>query len=126
MKQVRRRKVPLAWIAIVALLGHAVLSVASKPLARADGILGPLVICTADGAKVVPGDGNPDAPGPCNHCPACVPLAHFALAVIGGDPVAIVFPAPAALRPPQSRANPLAVHLIHGAIYSRGPPPRAA
>jgi hypothetical protein len=126
MKQLRRRRFVWAWIAIVALLGHAVLSFAPKPTARVDSVLGPLVICTADGAKVVPGGGGPDAPGPCNHCPACVPLAHFALAVIDSDPVAITFPMPAAPRPRQSGANPLAVHLIHGAIYSRGPPHHAA
>jgi len=126
MKRLRRLRFGLAWLAVVALLSHAVVLAASESAARADGVLGPLVICTADGAKVVPGDDRPDEPGPCTHCPACVPLAHFPLAIVGGDPVAIAFPTPAASRPFQSGANPLAVHLIHGAIHSRGPPHRAA
>jgi hypothetical protein len=126
MKQLRRLGRALAWLAILALLGHEALLAAPRPAARADGVLGPLVICTTDGAKAVPADDGTGGAAPCDHCPACVPLAPIALAAIGGDPVAISFPLPVVQRPPRNGASPLAVHLIHGAIHSRGPPRHAA
>jgi hypothetical protein len=116
----------LAWIAVAAFVGSLFGVAASRQVMTVDPILGSLVICTTYGAKVVPGDDSPDAPGPCNHCPACVPSAHLALAVGGGEPAAFAFPVPATARPLRSGANPLALHLIHGAIRSRGPPRHAA
>jgi len=126
MKLLRRLRFALAWLAILALLSHAALLAAPKPAARADGVLGPLVICTADGAKVVPDDGGPDGPAPCNHCPACLLATQFALAAVGGDAISIAFPTPSASRLIPAAADPLPVHLVRGGTYSRGPPRHAA
>jgi hypothetical protein len=126
VKRLRRLKFALAWLAIAALLSHAALLAAPKPAARADGVLGPLVICTADGAKVVPDHGGPDGPAPCNHCPACLIATQYALAAVGGEPVSITFPTPSAPRLILAAVDPLPVHLVRGGTYSRGPPHHAA
>lgn len=121
MTYLRRHKRGWTWLAIVVLLGHAVALAAATPGPRGDDVLGPLVICTADGAKVAQGDGSPGEPSPPGHCPACMPSAQFALAV-AIDPGALAFPTPPAPRPIPTGANTRAVHLVLGGIHSRGPP----
>jgi hypothetical protein len=122
MRQLRHHKRGWAWLAIAVLLSHAVALGGPKASARIDSVLGPLVICTADGAKVAPAGGNPDGPALCSHCPACVLSGHAAIALAGSDTVAIVFPAPSAQRLSRADANPPAVHLVRGGTHSRGPP----
>jgi hypothetical protein len=121
MTYLRRHKRGWAWLAIVALVGHAVALAATTPVPRGDDVLGPLVICTADGAKTAQGDGSPDGLPPPDHCPACMPSAQFALAA-AINPGALAFPTPPAPRPVPTGADPLAVHLVLGGIHSRGPP----
>lgn len=89
--------------------------------ALADDVLGPFVICTADGAKVAPGDGGPDKHAPANHCPACTLHAQLALAV-AIVVVAIAFPVRTGVRPPPMETGPLAVQFSLGGVRSRAPP----
>jgi hypothetical protein len=122
MRQFRRHKRGWAWLAIVVLLSHAVALAAPKASARTDSVLGTVVICTADGAKVAPAGGDPDGPASCSHCPACVLSGHAATALLGGVSIPIVFPAPSTQRLSPVDASPLAAHLVRGGTYSRGPP----
>jgi hypothetical protein len=57
----------------------AAFAVFSTRTAVVDHGLGPLVICTADGATTVPGDGSPNRQA--DHCPACRLVTPFILAV---------------------------------------------
>jgi hypothetical protein len=122
MLYLRQHKRGWAWLAIVALLIHAVaLSAAARVPRAGDGLGGALVICTANGAKVAQGDGPSDGSPASGHCPACVPTAQVALAA-GGTLEPIAFPALAAPRPVAAGAPTLALHLVLGGIHSRAPP----
>src|SRR5262245_42557676 len=84
MVGVRRHKRILGWLAIIALLSNVLASpslVPSMAASLVDDVLGPLVICTADGAKAAPGHGGAGGQMPANHCPACVTVVQFVLAV---------------------------------------------
>jgi hypothetical protein len=126
MLYLRRHKRGWAWLAVLALLVHAVALSAAAPVQRADtGLGGSLVICTANGAEVAPGDGPSDGPPASGHCPACVPPAHFALAA-GRTPEPIAFPVLSAPRPVAAGTVTLALHLVLGGVHSRAPPAHAA
>jgi hypothetical protein len=128
----RRRKPQrvTGWLGVVAVLSNLFASVLCMAPAKAAGlvedILGPLVMCTADGSHSVPasapqGDNNPGQPGgKASHCTACTLLAGLALGI------ALVF---ALLAFPErifrafaSSARTLADHLSLGGIRSRAPP----
>ena len=124
MGGVRRHKRVLGWIAIVALVSNVLTagwlapSMAASPV---DDLLGPLVICTADGAKMVPGNGGSGRHAPSDHCPDCVTVKPFAFAVALAD-TAIAFPLqPAAMLARLPSRSP-AVHVSLGGIRSRAPP----
>jgi len=126
MHNLRRHRLSVAWLVVLALLGNAVLAaLCAAPAKRAsavDGILGPLVICTSHGADASAPDGAPSPLLPTEHCPACALLAKVA-----------VIPAPllvsevaaqdaASLRPMPPQARRLAEHLGPGHVRSRAPP----
>ena len=112
----RRHKRILGWIAIIALLSNVLASpslVPSMAASLVDDVLGPLVICTADGAQAAPGHGGSGGHAPANHCPACVTVAQFVLAV------AIILTAIAFLASAGGQADATAV-----ALARRAPEPR--
>jgi hypothetical protein len=122
MLYLRRHRRGWVWLAILAVLSHAVALSAATPVQRADDAPGgPLVICTANGAKVAPGDGPSDGSPASGHCPACVPPAQFALASARA-PEPIAFPMLSAHRPVTADTATLALHLVLGGIHSRAPP----
>lgn len=120
----RHRRVP-GWLAIFALLSNVLAMALLAPAAAAplvDDILGPLVICTADGAKTsLPHDGGSGGQTPSNHCPACLTVAPYALAV-AIVLTAIVFPQPHAAKPTRLQSRSPAVQLALGGVRSRAPP----
>jgi len=122
MRGIRRHQRGWAWLAVVLLLSHAAAAGGGKFPAQTDAVLGPIVICTSDGAKIVLGHAGNDRPGSCAHCLACAPAAQTGLADFGNDAVPILFPAPSAPHPAGTNLDPLALHLSRGGIYSRGPP----
>ena len=124
MGGLRRHKGALGWIAIIALLSNVLAAsslVSSMATVPVDDVLGPLVICTADGAKQAPGHGGSGRHAPSDHCPACVTVKPFVLAVVliltGID-----FPLSPASRPTRLQSRSPAVHLSLGGIRSRAPP----
>jgi len=124
MFAVRRHKRILGWIAIVALLSNVLASPSLAPATTAslvDDVLGPLVICTADGAQAAPGHGGSGGHAPANHCPACVTVAQFVLAV-AIILTAIAFSLPPAARPTRLQLRSPAVHVSLGGVRSRAPP----
>lgn len=122
MRGVRRHKRAWAWLAIIALLSNMLVALApSKAASLVDEILGPLVICTADGAKTAQGDGGSGRHAPPDHCPTCTLLAQFVLAV-AVILTAVAFPVLAAAIPTPTGSGPLALHLSLGGIRSRAPP----
>ena len=124
MVGVRRHKRVLGWIAIVALVSNVLAagllapSIAASPV---DDLLGPLVICTADGAKMVPGNGGSRRHNPSDHCPDCVTVKPFAFAAALAD-TAIAFPLQPAARLVRLPSRSPAVHVSLGGIRSRAPP----
>jgi hypothetical protein len=87
----------------------------------ADSALGPLVICTADGAKAPPGDGTPDGLPAAGHCLACLLSVQPALAA-ALTAFAIAFPTTHTPRPQATGTSAVAIHLVAGGIHSTGPP----
>jgi DUF2946 family protein len=124
MVGVRRHKRVLRWLAIVALLSNVLTagllapSMAASPV---NDLLGPLVICTADGAKTVPGNGGSGRHAPSDHCPDCVTVKPFAFAV-AVVVTAIAFPPQPAAKPARVQSRSPAVHVSLGGIRSRAPP----
>lgn len=122
MRGVRRHQRAWAWLATIALLSNVLVALApSKAASLVDDILGPLVICTADGAKTAQNRGGTDRHTPSEHCPACTLLAQFVLAVTI-ILTAIAFPALADAIPTPTGSGLLALHLSLGGIRSRAPP----
>jgi hypothetical protein len=125
MGRLRRHKPVLSWFAAIALLGNALAMAFLVPVTAAalvDDILGPVVLCTADGAKTVPGGGSGSGGhAPSNHCPACVTTAQFVLAVILVLS-AVAFPLLSTQGPLLRQARALALHLGRGGIRPRAPP----
>jgi hypothetical protein len=75
----RRR---IAWLAIVALLFNALAVLApTKALQAVDDILGPLVICTQDGAQGLADDGGSPQHPNSTHCPSCTLAKHVILLI---------------------------------------------
>jgi hypothetical protein len=114
-----------AWLAIIALLSNVLtgaLGVAfAKASSPADRLLGPLVICTANGAAVAPHDGGTQPGTPGDHCPSCTLIGSLAL--IGTVAFSlVVFPPPAAPRPAAAQSATPVRHLSLGGIGSRAPP----
>ena len=121
MTYLRCHKRNWAWLAIVALLGHALALGVPAGTLSADSVLGPLVICTADGAKPPPGDGTPDGLPPAGHCLACLLSVQPTLAAAFAA-LPIAFPTMHTPRPQATGTSAVAVHLVIGGIHSRGPP----
>jgi Protein of unknown function (DUF2946) len=124
MVGVRRHKRVLGWLAIIALLSNVLtagLLAPSMAAAPVDDVLGPLVICTADGAKMVPGNGGSGRHAPSDHCPDCVTVKPFAFAVAVVE-TAIAFPPQSVARPARVESRSPAVHVSLGGIRSRAPP----
>jgi hypothetical protein len=122
----RRQKRLLGWLAAIALLGNvlatALLARTTAALTILDDILGPIALCTADGAKTAPAGGPaPAEKAPADHCLACVTVAQLALAIAI---IAAVFAFPF-LRtggPAPPWQSPLALRLRLGGISPRAPP----
>jgi len=124
MLAVRRHKRIPGWIAILALLSNVLAApslVPSMAASLVDDVLGPLVICTADGAQATPGHGGSGGHTPANHCPACVTVAQFVLAVTI-ILTAIAFSLLPAARPTRLQLRSPAVHVSLGGVRSRAPP----
>ena len=122
MGGVRRHKRTWAWLAIIALLSNVLMALApSKAASLVDDIFGPLVICTANGAKIPQGDGGSGGRTPSDHCPTCTLLAQFVLAVTV-IVTAITFPVLAAAIPTPMDLGLFALRLSLGGIRSRAPP----
>jgi hypothetical protein len=129
MVRLRQHRRLLGWLSATLLLGHvlaAALLAPSRAMTLVDDLLGTLVICTADGAKVVshgdgPGGHFPADHSPANHCPACITAAQVALAAII---VLSLFAFPLLPVPalPLRHARVAAVRLSLGGIGSRAPP----
>lgn len=125
MRAFRRHKRACVSLAIIALLGNVLAMLAHCKIASlVDSVLGPLVICTASGAKLAPSDhgsGEHSAP---DQCPACTSIAQFIVAV------SLVFSAVAfstSIAGGRGFAYEvclLPLHLIRGGIRSRAPPLR--
>lgn len=94
----------------------------SKAAGLVDDLIGPLVICTSDGATTLPhGSGGSGPDKKSDHCTSCTLLAGFALLVALAF-AAIVFP-PASIRfQLRTGVRTLADHLGLGGIHSRAPP----
>ena len=122
----RRQKRLLGWFAAVALLGNvlatAFLAHTTAALTILDDVLGPIALCTADGAKTAPaGVPGPADKAPADRCPACMTTAQLALAIAI---IAAVFAFPF-LRtggPAPPWQSPLALRLRLGGISPRAPP----
>ena len=126
MGRLRRHKHGLGWLAIVALVGNvlagAFCHTPAKALALADELLGPLVICTSEGAKTVPHGGDAPKPHPqSNHCAVCTVLAGLATAIALAF-ATVAFELRTLSRPAQAGLRTLADHLSLGGIRSRAPP----
>jgi hypothetical protein len=84
MGGLRRCKVLIAWVAILALLGNFLGGFSSATLAQGSAsdypvdLLGPLVICSEHGAQTAPPDDGTAPEGPGKHCPMCLAAAVFA------------------------------------------------
>jgi hypothetical protein len=112
----------MGWLAAVALLSNMLAMAFLAPstaVALVDDALGPVIICTADGAKTAPGEGGGHSSS--QHCPACTLLAPFAHAVAIAV-TAANFPPPLSARPALQLPPSPAVHLSLGGIRSRAPP----
>jgi Protein of unknown function (DUF2946) len=124
MAGARRHKRILGWLAIIALLSNVLASsslVPSMAASLVDDVLGQLVICTADGAKTTPGHGGSGQHAPADHCPACVAVKQFVLAV-ALVLTAVAFSLSPAARPTRLLRHSPAVHLSLGGVGSRAPP----
>jgi len=122
----RRQKRLLGWLAAVALLGNVLATVLLARTAAAltifDDILGPITLCTADGAKTAPAGGPaPAEKAPADHCLACVTVAQLALAV-AIIAAAFAFPLLRAGGPAPPWQRPLSLRLRLGGISPRAPP----
>jgi hypothetical protein len=125
MRRLRRQKRLLGWLAAMALMSN-VLAIASivRPTAAVtvlDDILGPVALCTPDGARSLPGGPQPHEHAPADHCPACATLAKFALAA-AVILAAFILPAPAGGGPAPSWQCPRPFRLGLGGISPRAPP----
>lgn len=125
MGNLRGHRRGLGWVGIIAILSNVLAGALCHAPAKATGliddILGPLAICTSEGANIVPHGGSPDPGRKLDHCTACTLLAGFALIV------ALVFAAiafPLFTIPDRTRVGlrRLADHLSLGGIRSRAPP----
>jgi hypothetical protein len=125
MGEIRQRRRLTAWLGMLALLVNALagaIALPAKMTTSADGLLGTLVICTADGARTLPvADGAPQHSSPAEHCAACLLVAHHALAVALLLTV-IAFPASDAARQPSAATHTPTPTLSLGGIGSRAPP----
>jgi hypothetical protein len=122
MGRLRRQKRVVSWLATIALLSNMLAMAFLAPsttVAFVDDALGPMIICTADGAKTAPGEGGGHPHS--QHCPACTLLAPFALAVAFAAAPAI-FPPPPSSRLAILQSSARAVHLSLGGNRSRAPP----
>jgi hypothetical protein len=125
MGGLRRHRVGLSWLGIVALLGNVLVGAfchaPSTAGALADEFLGSLIICTSEGAKTVPHGGNAPQPQQVDHCAICSLIAGLSAAVALVF-AAIAFELSSVARPMQVGLRTLADHLILGGIRSRAPP----
>jgi Protein of unknown function (DUF2946) len=122
----RRQKRLLGWLAAIALLGNvlatALLARTAAALTILDDVLGPITLCTADGAKTAPAGGpGPAEKAPADHCPACVTVAQLALAIAIIAAV-FAFPLLRAGGPAPPWQRPLSLRLRLGGISPRAPP----
>jgi hypothetical protein len=121
----RRYRGAVAWVAAAALLGNVLALLApAKATQVVDDILGLMIICTADGAKLVDhGGGSSPARHDQNgwHCPSCVLLKTAALAA---EITVERFPRPHRHTRPSESGAPSAGprRLSLGGIGCRAPP----
>jgi hypothetical protein len=120
MRCVRRHGRVVAWLAIIALLSNAAaFAIFSTRTAAVDHGLGPLVICTADGAMTVPDDGPQNRQA--DHCPACRLVTPFILAMPAME-FAIAVSGLAGARPELTPAGQPVPRFRPSANRSRAPP----
>jgi hypothetical protein len=125
MGRLRQHKRQLSWLAAVAVVGNVLaMALVIRPAAAftvLDDILGPIALCTADGAKTMPGGSGPLDHAPGDHCPVCATLAQLALAVSIAV-AAFLFPMPAAGGAALLPRRPLPLRVRRGGIAPRAPP----
>lgn len=126
MGRLRRQKRLLGWLAAVALLGNvlaaALIVRTAAALTSLEDILGPITLCTADGARTAPaGIPGPAEKAPADHCLACVTVAQLALA-LAAIAVAFAFPLLRAGGPAPPWQRPPSLRLRLGGISPRAPP----
>jgi hypothetical protein len=121
----RRHKFGLGILGVIAILSNVLagaLCHMPKAAGLVDDILGPLVICTADGASAVPhGGSGPEPDKRADQCATCTLLAGFALLVTLVF-AAVAFPAWSVAYRLRTGVRTLADHLSLGGIRSRAPP----
>jgi hypothetical protein len=115
----RRR---IAWVAIVALLCNALAVFAPTKAGQVvDDILGPLIICTQDGAQGLADDGGSPQHPNSTHCPSCTLVKHVTLLIaMPAAEFAVSSRSGRELNPDPTA--PIAGHLRPGCIRSRAPP----
>jgi hypothetical protein len=121
MSGVRRQRLTIAWLVVVALLSNALaFGLHRNPGRTVDHGLGPMVICTADGTRTIPAD-NSTGGGATDHCPACRLQVAFVLPVpiLDAD---MAFRVEAASPPIPTGVGVLPIPLRLGGIRSRAPP----
>ncbi len=118
----RRDRRATAWLACLALLLELFLGLPASLQMAADPGAGTLVVCTATGPELVPGDQRPGDPLGHRH-DGCI-LCHGGLgAALLADPApAVVSPATIGLLPPPPAALPALLPAPPRAYASRAPP----
>jgi hypothetical protein len=120
----RRYRYAVAWLAVVALLGNTLAAFAPAKAAEVvDDILGPLIVCTSQGAQPLSHDGTSPSPGDQSaaHCPSCTLVKNVSLAA---EFCVQKFPSPpqAARIQTSSDLRGVAFRLSLGRIGCRAPP----
>jgi hypothetical protein len=131
MTRLRRHKFLAALIGCLALAANLVALTSTcvhgvKPVAASvvDAVLGPLTICTSDGAVVGAGSDGKQHSSPGGHCQSCILLAAASLLVAAA--MLALGPFVVALRLLRAAAATLLAFLLGpGGIRSRAPPLRA-
>jgi hypothetical protein len=124
MTMLRTRLRHLAWIALAAMLGLALVPTLSHALARSRQLADPSAeICTPAGAPALPGNGAArDAPAALAHALVHCPLCVLAASALGAPPAATAQAPLAGEGRPALLAQPARV--AHGLAWLQ-PQPRA-
>jgi hypothetical protein len=125
MRGFRKHRRAITWVALVAIMGNVLFAFApAKAAQNSDAVLGPLLMCTADGLHRPVDDGQTPEPGRPNgpHCPNCTLVKSFVF-VLGVLAEEFPLPPQGALHLKCYGAQSAAAHpLSLGGVGSRAPP----